>query len=407
MIIKMGERQWEAPEPYVCMNLYVAGIVALPIYIKFMGVLGNILSIPTTVTTYLYYGVLWLLLLRGIWEIKKQALNAVLIAASYLIVIIFELLLHLESRMFIFGGSLFGFVTFQPSALLQSMLFTFFGLAVSNFDHLGKLLHQTSRIGILGAVITYAIMLVSGMNIHYDDMSSAYSICLVLCLLVAFKQKGDWIYILLGSVCLILAGTRGPIVCLLAVILFRFLIFEKNLLRKLAAIFLCVISGIVMLSGIGLRILLILNGFFASFGVSNLRIMDYIMDGSILDGSSREYFAEILLTAIIRKPIVGYGVGGDTVLLNGFYAHNIVLEVLVAFGVIIGSAFLVWIAFLSLRALVSGNDNIRKIGIGLFCGIVVKLFLSSTFIISREFFLFLGLCVAAGKWSGQMKERKA
>lgn len=395
MVIKFGKRRWALPSPPIFINLFVTGIVLLPIYIKLMGVLGQILSVPTTVTTYLYYGVLWLLLLIGIWEIKNHIIYAVIMAILLAVALLMELFLFPENSAYILDGDAFSYAIFQPTALLQSTLFVFVGLAVTNFEHLGRLLHRAARIGVLAATLTYLLMLLFGVGIHYDDMSTAYGVSLIMCILVAFKENGDWKYIVMGSVCLILGGTRGPIICLLVAAIFRFIIFEDNIYTKARGIFLCIIGGLVVISGVGLKLLELLNDFFAMFGQTNLRILDYINEGVILNGSGRDDFAYVLLEAIKKHPFVGYGVGADRLILGGYYAHNLVLEVLVSFGVIVGGIFLVWIICLSLRMFTSQKLTARKLAIGLFCGIVVKLCLSSTFIESREFFLFLGLCIAA------------
>lgn len=403
MVFRIGNRQWKIPERQSCMNFFIVGIVLLPIYIKLMSVLAQIMSFSTTVTTYFYYGMLWLLLLRGIPQLKHQKENVVYLIILYLIWLIVEITIHPTSKMFIFGGSLFEYIVFQPSVMFSASLFTFIGLAVSNFEELGRLLYKGARIGAVGAALTYGIMLAGGISIHYDDMSTAYGISLVLCILVAFMEtKIDWIYLLIGFVCLVLAGTRGPLVCLMLTILFRFILFEKNIQKKTWGIVLCLSACIVFLSSVGTKLLMALNGVFSTMGLSNLRLLDYIDGDMLLDGSGREDYIHIIVEAIKEHPIAGYGIGGDRMLLNGAYTHNLVLEILTAMGVVVGGAFLLWLIYLWWRMLMSSNTMICRIGIGLFCGVVVKLFFSSSFVVSREFFLLLGICIAAGKENMEM-----
>lgn len=400
MILRFGRIQWKVPERQACINWFIVGLILLPIYIKFMSILSQILSFSTTFTTYLYYGVLWLLLLSGIKGILRQATSAVIVAVVSAAIIVFEMLVHPTSIEYIFGGDLFSFVTFQPSALIPSALFIFIGLAISDFENLGMLLHKGARIGVIGATLTYAMMLVRGIAIHYDDMSTAYGICLAVCVLVAYQERKDWMFITLGIICLVLAGTRGPILCLIAALMFKFIIFEENLRKKIWGVVLCVFAALIIYSGLGFQLLVIFEKLLSGFGITSLRFLDYLNEGMFFDGSGREGLANILIEAIQKHPILGYGIGGDRLLLpKGFYAHNLVIEALVSFGVIGGGAFLIWVAFLSLGVLTSPRADIRKMGIGLFCGIVMKLFLSSSFIISREFFLFLGFCMAVRRVS--------
>ena len=399
MILKFGRFQWKTPERQVCINYYIVGFILLPIYIKFMGVLSQILSFPTALTTYLYYGVLWLLLLSGIKGLLWQAVNAVIVAVLSAAIIAFEILLHPTSSEYIFGGDLYSFVTFQPSAMLPATLFIFIGLAVSDFENLGTLLHKGAQIGVIGAALTYAMMLVRGIPIYYDDMSTAYGICLIVCILVAYQERKDWVFITLGIICLILAGTRGPIVCLVAALMFKFIVFEENFRRKITGVFFCIFACVLIYSGLAFQLLALLGKTFSNFGISNLRFLDYLNAGMLLDGSGREDFAIRYLEAVKAHPILGYGIGGDRIIITDVYAHNFFIEVLVEFGVIGGSAFLLWVAYLSFGVLTSPKTNIRKMGIGLFCGIIVKLFFSLSYIVSSDFFLFLGLCIAARRVS--------
>ena len=397
MIIKLGKYEWALPNDQIRLNCFVVGIVLLPIYIKLMGTLGEILSFSTTFTTYLYYGLMWILLIGSYRQLLKRITEKVMLGALFVLgYILITGFLHPLSQKYIWNGDLFSYITFQPGGLIQSALFLFIGLAVTDIENLSVLLHKWSRIGIFVAALTYALMLIKGISIHYDDMSTAYSICMVLCILVTHKEKGDLKYILLGAVCLILSGTRGPIVCFITAILFRFVIFEENLRRKFIGMILCLLAMVFLFSDSGFHLLSQMGNMLSRLGVEQLRFLDYLNEGMLLDSSGRDQFTQVLLEAIKVPPILGYGFGGDRLILpNGSYAHNIVIEVLVEMGVVFGGAFLLWVAYLSMRGFTSKNTYIRRISIGLFCATVVKLFFSSSLIISKEFFLYLGICMAA------------
>ena len=397
MIIKLGKYEWSLPNDRARLNYFIVGIIMLPIYIKLMGTLGEILSFPTSFTTYLYYGLMWILLIGSYRQLLKRITGKVLLATlfvlGYILIVGF---LHPLSQKYIWNGDLFSYITFQSGGLIQSALFLFIGLAITDIENLSTLLHKWSRFGVIVAALTYALMLLKGISIHYDDMATAYSICLVLCMLVAHKEKGDLKYILLGAICLILSGTRGPIVCFVSAILFRFVLFEENLRRKFIGMILCLLAMVFLFSGSGFYFLSRMGSMLSRFGVEQLRFLDYLNEGMLLDSSGRDQFTQVLLEAIKAQPILGYGFGGDRLILpNGSYAHNIVIEVLISMGVVLGGAFLLWVAYLSMRGFTSKNTSIRRISIGLFCGTVVKLVFSSSFIVSKEFFLYLGICMAA------------
>jgi|GEM_PF-4901203 O-antigen ligase len=388
----------------VRLNLFIVGLMLLPIYIKFMDVLSQLLSFPTTITTYIYYGALWILLITSFPKTLLKNFNKAGIPILCIVcLIMFELELYPTSRIFIFDKDIFNIIAFQTTAFLSSAVFLFVGLCVTDFEQLSETMYKGARIGIVVAVLTYLLMLFGGLSIHYDDMGTAYAISLLLCILISNAQKHDLAFIIIGSVCLILAGTRGPILCVLIAVLFKCFIFEDKFTRKVGCVVLCIIIGVLIYKGIGIRFLEGFSNILSGFGVKNLRILDYVNDEMLFDSSSRDDFAKLLIDAIKQHPFIGYGIGADRYLLRGSYAHNMIIESILSLGIIGGVVFIAWFFSISFKILTSENLCIKKIGIGLFCGVVVKLMLSSSMIISKEFFLFIGICLAS---EAMLKEEK-
>ncbi len=396
MIIKFGRFVW-SPVSSNMINWFIDGVLLLPIYMRFMYVLAELFAFPTTVTTYAYYGFLWCLLLLSMPAIWKKITGKVLAAVVCLIGLsLLEMLIHPSSVEYMVSGGWFEYITFQSTSLLFSSVFIFVGMAASDFVQLRAVLRVAARLGIVSGACAYLLMLLQGMPLHYDDMSVAYAIGACLCLLVACWEKHDGIFCIFGGISLLIAGTRGPILCVLIAVLFKWIIFEKSIRGKVGGAVLCTAALIVVYSGLGIWLLQVLNDALSNFGISNLRLMDYINQGMLLDGSGRGDLATTLLAAIAEKPILGYGIGGDRSLLpDGYFAHNIVIEALVSLGLIGGSVFIIWVLVLFKRVLTSSDQSLKQIGIGLFCGIVIKLMLSSSAINSKEFFIFIGVCIAA------------
>lgn len=399
MILKVGKTEQSVFRDGKALNLFVCGIFLIPIYIKLMDVLATVFSFPTTITTYMYYSVLWILFFASLPNILQRINTKVLFNTIYVVTLLaISMNLHPGTRKYVLDADFQSVVTFTSNCLILSADFIFVGIAITDIEGLSKLLQKSAKIGIAGGALTYIIMLSKGMSIHYDDMSMAYSLSLLLCILVSHWEKNDIIYFVFGSICLIIAGTRGPILCVILSVLFKFVIFEKETNKKIGGILLCICVGSLVYSGIAFKLLELISSFLSRFGVKNLRILDYVNNGMLLDGSGRDNYIALLIDAIKEKPFGGYGIGGDRILLpSGSYSHNLIIEAFVSVGIIIGGAFLAWIGLLSYKILTSADFKIRKLGIGLFCGIVIKLFLSSSIILSKEFFIFLGLCIAVNK----------
>lgn len=379
------------------MNLFIVLTMLLPIYLKFMDVISQIIPFSTSITTYIYYGFLWVLIIMALPRLFFENINKIVIVFSFVFFIVMLNMWFFPSSVeFIFDDDIERLITFQTSTLLPSTFFLMIGLVVMDIEHLVELIHRVAKFGILLATCSYCLMLIKGIDIHYDDMNHAYAIGLLVCLMISNGNKRDIIYIICGTACLIIAGTRGPILCVVTSLLCTLVIFKKNFYKKVIGAFFCVIVVLVIYHGVGLSILESFSKFLANFGMKNLRILDYAKGEMLFDSSGRDEYINLLVDAIKARPFVGYGIGGDRgILAEGSYAHNIIIECLISLGVIGGTIFITWLLIISIKVLTSENIAIRKLGIGLFCGVVVKLMLSSSLILSKEFFLFLGMCIAS------------
>lgn len=381
----------------------------LPIYIRFMETVSNIISFDTVITTYIYYGLLWFLLISALPNLIAKNANQIIIAISIIAgIILYSVLIFPESHEYIFDDDIDMLVTFNTQAFLPSVFFLIVGLAVMDIEHLIRTICKGAKLGIIVATCSYLMMLMNGMYIHYDDMATAYAIGLLVCLIIPFSERKNLIYIILGMACLMIAGTRGPILCVVVTFIFKGVLFEVKYTKKFVNTILYIIIGLLIYYMLGVRIIEGFSDLMTNFDVSDLRIVDYFRDEMLLDSSGRDDYYNELIQAIKEQPIAGYGIGGDRYILGDSYAHNIIIECLVSFGVFGGGAIVVWIMANSLQLLRSKHLNLRKLGIGLFCGIIIKLMLSSSVIMSKEFFIFIGICISskkyiAGIWNEQIE----
>ena len=86
------------------------------------------------------------------------------------------------------------------------------------------------------------------------------------------------------------------------------------------------------------------------------RSIQLILSGDFFShDSGRNDIYELVLHHIIEAPLFGHGIGADRFYLNGFYAHNIILEMMLQYGIVAGlslffllTTFIV-VAFLNFR----------------------------------------------------------
>lgn len=379
-------------------SYFICGLLILPLLLQ---LLASLDFFPTQYVSYCLYGILWLSFFLHIFRnINMFVYRSFLVLIFALFVCLMELFVFPDNRMYIFDTDLFSVVAFLPTNLFWSIIFVIPGLLVADYDNFILVLHSFARIGIVVGALAYISILIQGGELHYDDMTFSYTLCIMVCALIAKTQKYDFYFILLACACMFVAGTRGPILCTICAVLLSMLLNFKS-----KRTFVYIVIGIIAIVLVQLNLIgIIVNGigeYLTKFGITELRILDYFNEGNMLDSSGRDTLQGTVISAIMSRPFRGWGIGSDRMLLDGSYVHNIFLEVLCSFGLIFGGAFLCFLAIVSLRALFSKNKSLSLIAFVFITSIVLKLVFSLSIINCREFSIFLGICLG-----GILKERK-
>lgn len=235
------------------------------------------------------------------------------------------------------------------------------------------------------------------MDTTVDQMGIAYQyLPHVLLVLYSLLKKFNILYLigfLLGTFMIIGTGNRGSLL-LIAVFLLFFFLFSGEKLVSWGRIILVGVIAIALLNMGSLMNLLYIV--LDDMGLS-VRSLIFLMDNNFMDDNGRDAVQTNLYIAMQNSPLLGYGLCGDRV-INGDYgdfAHNLYIEMIISFGPFLGllifSSILV-LLFLGFRNAKSNNQ--RFFFLLLFCCGFLKLFLSSSFMGERLFYMLLGFSVA-------------
>lgn len=378
-----------------CVNLLIAGLLLFPTYITLMRELSARVGFNTKLTTLICFGLLWFLVLGALPQIGK-AIGSKTFVALLLVVLVAILwcVIYPDNYEYIVPTMQEIFL-FSPLTLLAVVPYVLIGLAVTDVQMLAKYLHIAARIGVVFGALSYLLAVARGYEIEYDDMSNAYVICILVCILVADYWKMDAPFLAVGVLSLILAGTRGPLVCVVVAAILRVLLVKEAPTKKIFKIIIGLLV-ILLLQGDGLLYLLdLISDGFRKIGVTKLRIIDYIRDGMLADSSGRDAITDTIWQKTMENPLLGYGPGGDRLILaTHAYAHNLILEMWVSYGVIAGTAILGWMGYWCVKGIFGKDKAVQAVSLVLFCGVGIKLLLSSSYLHSKELFLLLGVCIA-------------
>ncbi len=194
-----------------------------------------------------------------------------------------------------------------------------------------------------------------------------------------------------GIVCFILfvlviaIGARGAALCMASYVVFD-LFQHKSRLRFLLIVI--IVMFIVSLP--------LLNDWLYSIGISS-RSLNMLLNGDITSDSGRATIRNYFLNELIEHPVLGVGLFGDRLLEDVAYCHNIVLEVILDFGIPLGG-ILLFVGLIKLMSLyfMSDRDHRNRI-IGYFCALVLPFMTSGSYLINSEFAIFVGLCYLINK----------
>ncbi len=373
---------------------FIAGLLLLQIVISMINTASQLLPIPTAPLTTAYYGALWLLAISALPSTKSVWPRFLIVYCFFIFVGMIGIAYNPGSRRYVYGTSFDAITKFQTDALLSTSPFILVGMAVSDYKKLIRILHKAARVGVILGALVYLFSILSGRLNHYDDMNYAYGMCTFLCILIADTHRHDIWYAIVGAVCMIIAGTRGPIVCCLLAVIIKALFVRKNVKNILVNIFgfgLCAVA--VQLNAL-YHIINAVSNILKRFGIEQIRLMEYVNNGMLMDSSGRDDFASLIWQAIRKKPILGYGLGSDRYYLGGSYVHNLFLELLLSFGIVGGGIVIIWFLFKCICALRGSDPDRAKVVLAFFCFGFLKLMFSSSMLYSKELFIMIGILLA-------------
>lgn len=186
-------------------------------------------------------------------------------------------------------------------------------------------------------------------------------------------------------------GSRGAIMSALLYVILYLLINAKDISPKKILSNIIILVMIIVISLYLKEILFYMNNILVKYGVYSRSISLFLGDKIHLSG--RDAIYKEVLQQIRLNPILGIGLAGDRVYAGGSYSHNIFLEILSGFGVIVGSFILFVIVIISIKVLFSKDVEGSNLLLIWFCMGFVPLLVSGSYLTDFQFWIYLGLAV--------------
>lgn len=321
-----------------------------------------------------------------------------------------NVVLRRRSKLFILAYSVsivifsLNYLYFRQNAIfLNDILFQFFFVCLPSFIYsssvksleiLNDVVEKVSFLVFIVGMIIGLLVLTRNITIGTYNMSLGYYMLLpaVIYLNKFFGTVSiKYLFLAILSIFIILAiGSRGPIMSIgIYIIINQIINFKKITIKNLLftlSISILAILGILYLE----QIFIVLINIMDDYGISSRSISLFMQEEVYLSG--REAIYEEILYQIKLHPITGIGIAGDR-LYTGTYSHNIILEIISGFGVVVGSMIIIVLTTIITKLMFSKDiEGLNKILIWLIVGIV-PMFVSGSYLTRFQFWIFLGLAV--------------
>lgn len=207
-----------------------------------------------------------------------------------------------------------------------------------------------------------------------------------------YKSKADWIGAGLSTLMILVGGSRGPIIFIGLTGIIYILVelkdskYKWRLLAAIAAL-------LILMKLFFVRIITFCSAIMGRFGMSS-RFFDKLLADDITNDSGRDKIWGAAISMIKEKPL-GYGAYGARhrifYYIAAGYPHNIVLEILIEFGVVFGGLLLLIMLFGAYKMIFGEHKAVYgTLFIPLFCA-SCALLVSLTFWGYRPFWMCLAL----------------
>lgn len=297
-----------------------------------------------------------------------------------------------------------------------TIILSFYILGVSiipsvDIDQTTELLYRLSVLTIILKLLYFVMRgpLGTDETIAEGDMAQAYQLLPHICLIAYYTIKKYTIFRvgLLGisAFYLVFLGNRGSVLILAISCVLLFVFTSQYKYRVQISCITALLVVVFLYSPLFEITMDTLQETSAELGMST-RIFDMVDDGDLANSTGRSDKFVILLEAIDKKPVTGYGIYGDRSFLDG-YCHNLPLELLTDYGYFAGGLLFIGILVLLGRAVLISSSTVYfallvcLLGNGFF-----KLFFSGSYLLEDTFYLLLGYSAALIRYRRNLFSRK-
>lgn len=363
---------------------------------------------PMVVLMIQYFFLVYFNLLDTAIGIRLQLISKLIVAFLFLPAFPFIIRRNFGKLFFVFVVSLLVFSIYylafpQNGEYIRSLFFPFFfislpvliyTLCIKDFVIFNKLMRISAVIIFLfGTCLAFIVFLGRASFGAYSMTFSYYMLLPSIVFIDEYldrKRLRSFLFAFITFLLILALGSRGPVFCIFVFLFLKLARrYSKMTCRKLAIVIISLIFGFILLI-YSSEILWSINAIFLDFGIKSRTIALFLKEGPI-HLSGRDILFQSVWEAFMENPLLGIGLAGDRLILNGAYVHNFFVELLVHYGILFGGFIILVLGYFIIRAFVIINNLNYRLFLIFFSIGFVPLMVSSSYLTDLKFWIFLGI----------------
>lgn len=364
----------------------------LPLITLVNGITGEMGGI-TAWDSYIFVALLLGMLLIGfvslVHERNNLRIDCFIVLAFFVCSYLSSIVLFPQNSKYLFSDLTDFFGNPVYSIFLLSLPGYFFARHLRNYPLFCSIMRKFAYV-VVGLSIIVFFFMKNSFATQY--LSFSYNMLLHLLFLLFYKPKKGRVWhiaiVVLGVFVFVVGGARGALVSFIVCCVVYFLVTRRQVIQNIV-ITIIASGGICVFVILKNEILALLLPLLTKMNI-NSRTIRMMLASEMLNNSGRDEIAEEVIKNI---NIFGHGMMGDRVVCSGVYAHNLFLELICDFGVILGSALSFIIVVVVAVGVIRKIEHNQPWIILLLSTGFLKLMLSGSFFdFEPAFFVLMGLC---------------
>lgn len=348
-------------------------VIFMPLLLDFI---AGLTMEQSSIWTTIIYGVSFVVIfIVGRFRIRLRNFKSLLIFYS---ICFFNIVVFPESQKFFETAQLIILFYYIPISFL---LFR----TIRSWDNFVPIMFLLAPIAILMGLYILLFTTISSSDSSITYMEFSYALLPFVCVSYAFylskRRIIGFLLFLVGLIEMFSFGCRGAIVSSMVFVLISTFFNSK---QKTSNVFL--LSMLIVI--VALNISSIFNYVLNLSFFENSYVLKRAINEELFESETRRIILENCERRLSSMDMEISGLFGDRPYCGSVYPHNIVYEILMQWGWILGSIFLIYMAFLFIKGFVH-NENSRFITIFFTCTILLRFFVSGSYLNSGLFWLMI------------------